>query len=274
MSKACADGTRIAPPQEVKEASMVFKATDLEGAPLAAIDGAIGEVVDCFFDDQQWTVRYLVVDTGGWLSGRKVLISPASVRDVDVANRRVVVILTRKQVEDSPDVDTHQPIPRRQESALLAYYGIPPYWLAADPLVPALLPVQTVPAAATEGASAREDVDDEDAHLHSTRDVIGYEIQARDGAIGSVRDFLIDDQSWTLRWVVVDTGNWMPGKQVLVSPEWVEAVAWPDRAVRVSLTREQIQNAPEYDPDAPLQREYERSLFEHYRRPSYWRDAA
>jgi hypothetical protein len=259
---------------------MLFNAKDLEGARLAAVDGAIGEVEECFFDDEKWTVRYLVVDTGGWLSGRRVLILPSSVRDVEVADRRVVVTLTRKQVEDSPDVDAHQPISRRKERALLTYYGLPPYWVPL-PLDPVVMPIP-MPLTADPSDAAKQETqqagqsesDDEDAHLHSTRDVGGYEIQARDGEIGAVDDFLIDDHSWTIRWVVVDTARWLPGKKVLVSPEWVDAVAWGDRALRVALTRDQIQNAPEYDPDEPVRREYEVRLFEYYGRRSYWNDAA
>lgn len=259
---------------------MLFTTKDLEGARLAAMDGSIGQVEECFFDDAQWTVRYLVVDTGGWLSGRRVLISPSSVRDVDLANGRVIVILTREQVQDSPDVDRHQPISRQKEQALLTYYGLPPYWVPL-PLDPVVMPVP-VPLPAESSATAEQetrqedqaDTDDEDAHLHSTRDVRGYAIQARDGEIGAVDEFLIDDQAWVIRWIVVDTGTWLTGKKALVSPEWVDVVAWGDRALRVALTREQIQNAPEYDASEPVRREYETRLFEYYGRRSYWDAAA
>ena len=259
---------------------MLFKAKDLEGARLAATDGPIGEVEECFFDDEQWTVRYLVVDTGGWLSGRRVLISPSSVRDVDLADGRVIVLLTREQVQDSPDVDTHQPISRHKERALLTYYGLPPYWVPM-PLDPVVMPVP-IPLAADASAAAEQETDagsnaardDEDAHLQSTRDARGYAIQARDGEIGSVDDFLIDEHSSTIRWIVVDTGTWLSGKKALVAPEWVDEVAWGDRALRVALTRDQIQNAPEYDPDEPVRREYETRLCEYYGRRSYWNDAA
>jgi PRC-barrel domain protein len=255
---------------------MLFKATELQGARLAAMDGPIGEVTDLFFDDQHWTIRYVVVDTGGWLSGRHVLISPASIRDVDVANRRVIVILTRQQVRDSPDVDTHQPISRRQEARLLAHYGMTPYWLGPMPWGPVPLPLPPEPGSAVDQEIlAREEADEsEDVHLHSTRDVVGYEIQACDDEIGHVDDFLIDGQAWSIRWLVIDTGRWLPGKKVLVSPEWVEEVSWASRRVRVALTRDRIEHAPEYDPEQPLRRDYEVRLFEYYGRRSYWDDAA
>jgi hypothetical protein len=191
-----------------------------------------------------------------------------------VANRRVVVILTRQQVQDSPDVDTHQPISRRHEARLLAHYGMAPYWLGPMAWGPVAFPLPPEADSTVDDDVLAAEDQNEDAHLHSTRDVIGYEIQARDGEIGHVHDFLIDDQSWTIRWLVVDTGKWLPGKKVLVSPEWVEDVSWANRAVRVGLSREQIQNAPEYDPEQPVHRDYERRLFEYYGRPSYWKDAA
>jgi hypothetical protein len=255
---------------------MLFSATELDGARLAAIDGAIGEVEDLFFDDQHWTVRYLVVDTGGWLSGRHVLISPGCVRDVDRASDRVIVVLTREQVERSPDVDTHQPISRRQEARLLAHYGMTPYWLGPLAWGPVPLPPAPEPASSIdqEILARLEQEDAAHAHLHAAADVVGYRIQARDGELGHVDGFLIDDQAWTIRWLVVDTGTWLTGRKVLVAPEWVDEVAWMNRAVRVALSREQIERAPVYDPQHPVRREYEQSLFEHYGRRSYWNEAA
>jgi hypothetical protein len=139
-----------------------------------------------------------------------------------------------------------------------------------------MLPIPVVPGTPLDaGTIARHEQDsDADAHLHSERDVVGYEIQARDGAIGRVDDFLVDDRAWTIRWLVVDTGKWLPGKHVLVAPEWVEDVAWAERAVRVGLSRAQIEGAPAYGPDKPVEREYEQRLYAHYGRPAYWDRAA
>jgi hypothetical protein len=260
-----------------KEATMLIGVKELGGFTLAATDGAIGEVEACYFDDVHWTVRYLVVDTGGWLSGRKVLISPMAVRSIDVAGERVIVDLTREQVQRSPDIDTHRPVSRQHEIALLQHYGFPTYWYGPYAWGPVMLPTLPPPAADTvsEEIAARADQDNlEDAHLHSTTDVAGYDIEARDGAIGHVHDFLLDDRTWTIRWLVVDTGNWLPGKHVLVAPEWVEDVAWTERAVRVGLTRAQIESAPEYDRERPVDRDYEQRLIAHYRRPGYWDRAA
>lgn len=256
---------------------MLIRVKELLGFTLAATDGAIGVVEDCYFDDVHWTVRYLVVDTGGWLSGRQVLISPMAVRSVDTAGERVIVNLTREQVERSPDIDTHRPVSRQHEVALLQHYGFPAYWYGPYAWGPMILPTPPPPAAdaASEEIAARADQDNlEDAHLHATSEVLAYVIQARDGEIGHVDDFLLDDRSWTIRWLVVDTGKWLPGKHVLVAPDWVEDVAWTERAVRVGLTHAQIESAPEYDRRRPVDREYEQRLFAHYGRPGYWDRAA
>jgi hypothetical protein len=256
---------------------MLIGVKDLTGFTLAATDGAIGEVEACYFDDVHWTLRYFVVDTGGWLAGRKVLISPMSVRGIDADGERVIVNLTRAQVERSPDIDTHRPVSRQHEISLLQHYGYPTYWYGPYAWGPVMVPMPPPPPpdTVTEEMAARAEQDNlEDAHLHSTADVRGYEIEARDGAIGHADDLLVDDGSWTIRWLVIDTGNWLPGKHVLVAPEWVEDVAWTERAVRVALTRAQIENAPEYDRDRGVDREYEQRLFAHYRRPTYWDRAA
>jgi PRC-barrel domain len=270
------DGNCLAPITGAKEGIMI-SAKALMGFTLAATDGAIGEVDDCYFDDAHWTVRYFVVDTGGWLSGRRVLISPMAVRDVDPKGERVLVNLTREQVEGSPDIDTHRPVSRQHEISLLQHYGFPTYWYGPYTWGPAMLPTPPVPAAegVMDEVMARAEQDNlEDAHLHSTTDTVGYAIEARDGAIGHVNDLLIDERTWTIRWLVVGTGNWLPGKQVLVAPEWVEDVAWTERAVRVGLKRAQIQDAPAYDRARPIEREYEQRLFSHYGRPTYWDRAA
>ena len=256
---------------------MLIGVKQLMGFALAATDGAIGEVEDCYIDDAHWTVRYLVVDTGGWLSGRRVLISPMAVRAADPRGERVIVDLTRAQVEASPDIDTHRPVSRQHEITLLQHYGWPTYWYGPYAWGPVMLPTPLPPApdAVSDEVAARAEQDNlEDAHLHATSEVIGYDIQAQDGAIGHVDDFLVDDRAWTIRWLVVDTGNWLPGKHVLVAPDWVQDVAWTDRSVRLALTRAQIEGAPEYDRHRPVDRTYEQRLFEHYRRPTYWDRAA
>jgi PRC-barrel domain len=226
----------------------------LNGYRILAGDGEVGRVAEAYFDDAQWVVRYLVVDTGGWLSGRSVLISPHAVRFIEPQSHEIAVNLTREQVEHSPGIDTHMPVSRQYEAEYYRYYGYPQYWPFTTYWAWGSVPILAPP----DPHVVREDVETrrraeadhvlDDAHLRSSKAVLGYHIQASDGVIGHVADFLFDGETWAIRHLIVDTHNWRPGKQVLVSPEWIQAVNWGERTVSVALTRAQIEQTPEYDP--------------------------
>jgi hypothetical protein len=260
---------------------MVRSASELKGYTIEATDGDIGEVVQFYFDDEKWTVRYLVADTGGWLMGRRVLISPAALGRVDWNSRTLHVNMTKERVENSPSVDTDRPVSRQHESDYYDYYGYPYYWSGPYVWGPVPYPVYppVVPPAGPDPAGEPTTADREisaaskesdDVHLRSTQEVTNYYIEASDGDIGHVEDFLIDDESWTIRYIVIDTRNWWPGKKVLVSPEWIRSVSWSDSRVYVDLARDKIKNAPEYDASLPLTRDYETRLHNHYGRSEYW----
>jgi sporulation protein YlmC with PRC-barrel domain len=252
---------------------MLRNVNDLRGFAVHATDGIIGEVDDFYFDDEDWAIRYLIVDTGGWLSGRKVLISPYAIGVPDWDGRKLPVSLTKAQVEGSPDIDTQKPVSRQHEAHYSSYYGYPYYWgseglwglgsypgiLPADAAAAQDSPVRPIP---TEPAA--------DAHLRSCKEIVGYHIEAQDGDIGHVDDVLVDDQSWALRYLIVNTSNWWGGHLVLVSPQWVDAVSWPDSKVSVGLTRQAVQEAPPYNPDERLTRDHEDAIYRHYGRPDYW----
>jgi len=244
----------------------------LLGFTIAATDGDIGGVEAFYFDDTSFTVRHLVVDTGGWLPGRKVLISPRALPAIDWDGKRINADLTKSQVEQSPNIDTDQPVSRQQEIKYHQYYGYPYYWEG-----PYLWGLGANPVGGPEGAALGgerqwewEAKPPSDPHLRSSAVVIGYHIEATDGDIGHVDDFLVDDSSWAIRYIVVDTRNWWPGTKVLVSPEWVERIAWSDSKVHVTVTREQIRESPAYDPLDPVARDYEARLHDHYGRPRHW----
>jgi hypothetical protein len=264
----------------IKEADpMLRPVSAFKGLSIAATDGDIGSVRDLYFDDLTWTVRYLVVDTGSWLPGRQVLISPLSVSGQRQGDR-VAVNISKEQVENSPSIDADKPVDRQHEEALarhydqryywegpyrwglLAYPGMPPMPGTAAPISPELVPADLAARElpAVEG----------DPTLRSAREVTGYYIAARDGDIGHVEDFLVDGRAWALRYIVVDTRNWWPGRKVVISPEWITRVSWPDSKVHVDLTQAAIKAAPEYDPTRPFERDYERRLFEHHGRRKYW----
>lgn len=251
---------------------MLTKTTHLKGLVIRATDGELGTVDQVYFDDETWAIRYLTVETGGWLGGRRVLISPISVVHADWQAKRLDVALTKKQVENSPDINTHEPVSRQHEAAYLGYYGYPYYWggpfLWGPAFFPAGLAIPTT--ASTEAVADRIRRESTDSHLRSTEAVTGYSIEAADGEIGHVDGFVVDDEAWAIRYIEVATRNWWPGKKVLVSPAWIEQVSWTDSRVNVGLTREAIKSAPEYLVSRPITRDYEDRLYLHYGRPPYW----
>jgi sporulation protein YlmC with PRC-barrel domain len=250
----------------------------IRGYAIHASDGDIGSLRDIYFDDQSTLVRYLVVDTGTWLPGRRVLLVPAVVGGVDAERGEVITGLTRQQVEDSPPVDTEKPVSRQEEMALHTYYGWQPYW-TVPPLAGSLAPYwgAAVPPAAyprpgeervAEEVAARER-EQRDPHLRSAREVEGYHIAASDGEIGHLEDLFIDDQDWAIQLLGIDTRNWLPGRKVVISPRWLHGVDWGRRRIEVDLTREQIKDSPEYDEALIPEERYLDRLAAHYGRP--WR---
>lgn len=247
-----------------------------------ASDGELGNIDQFFFDDENWTIRYLVVETSKLL-GRKVLISPISIARKHETDG-LTLSLTKEQIRNSPGIDTDKPVSRQHEVQYFNYYGYPYYWggpgLWGGTAYPIGHPTQAqtteypnrTSGYAGTAATTRRQVPNEqgDPHLRSTKEVIGYYIEATDGNIGHVEDFLIDNENWAIRYMVVDTVNWWPGKKVVVAPQWIKDVSWTESRVHVDLSRERIKNAPEYDPAAILDREYEEKLYEHYGSRKYW----
>ena len=229
---------------------MLRSMSGMRGFTIHATDGDMGAVDECLFDDEQWTIRYLVVNTGGWLTGRLMLVSPIAFRAVDWDRQTFDVALTRQQVEQSPSMATDQPVSRQQEEEYSRYYGYPYYWdglgLWGAGMSPRLATISAVNSTSGETATERPSTDA--PRLRSAREVTGYAIQARDGILGHVDDCLVDDESWALRYMVVDTHHWWPGKHVLVPPQWIEAVRWPQSSIVVDLLRETIKAGAEYDP--------------------------
>lgn len=260
---------------------MLRSVNELKGQVIHARDGELGNVDQFLFDDERWTIRYLVVETGKLL-GRKVLISPISV-DRKQKTDGLTLSLTKEQIRNSPDINTDRPVSRQHETEYFNYYGYPYYWGGPSlwggtsyPIVhPATsgslgYPDRTAGHAGTAATARPQPEKKEDPHLRSTKEVIGYYIEATDGNIGHVEDFLIDDENWAIRYVVVDTVNWWPGKKVVIAPQWIKDVSWTESRVYVELSRERIKNAPEYDPTAVIDRRYEDKLYDYYKSPKYW----
>jgi uncharacterized protein YrrD len=275
---------------------MLRRLNSLVKCSVLAADGEIGRVADAYFDDERWAVRYLVVDTGMWL-GWHVLIAPQSITAIDWDNNLIEVGLTRNQVEQSPRADLQHPLSRLYETEFYTHFGYPPYWDAPPAWGSAVAPVTTdtamaaaraqavaiehvegvgpstgagadLPAApASDDLPATEDPPVEsaaDSQVRSWREVKGYHISASDGEIGHIDDLLFDDKSWLVRFIEVDTSNWIGGKSVLVPRSALRDVSWPDRLLHVTLTRAQVQNSPRTD-EAHLTGALEQELDDYYR---------
>jgi hypothetical protein len=249
---------------------MLRSLKDLTDYVLEAEDGEIGRCKDFLFDDRDWTVRYMVADTGKWLPGRKVLISPISLGAPDWESKRFPVRLSMEQIENGPSLDEDAPVSRKYETSWFDYYGWPYYWTGDNlwGFFPEPSALYTTPL---EGPEPMEpEPSSEETHLRSAEEVNGYHIEARDGEIGHVEDFIVDQDVWVIRYIVIDTRNWLPGHKVLALPPWIESVEWVDREVHMDVDRETVEKGPEYDPKAPINREYEIRVYDYYGRPRYW----
>ncbi len=253
---------------------MLRTVDSLHDYTIQATDGELGRVKEVYFDDERWGIRYLVVETGSWLSSRRVLISPYSITRTDAGNQTIVVSLTRDQVKNSPDIDTHQPISRQLEGDYSQYYGYGNYWIGpylwggvGYPEFPLMGTNEELP----EDLARRAADHPQDIHLRSSDNVAGYHILGTDDEIGHVKDFIFDDEDWAIRYLLVDTRNWWPGgKKVLLASRWIEQIDWADSTVQTKLTREQIKNSPEYDENQALDRDYETRLHQFYGKEGYW----
>jgi hypothetical protein len=258
---------------------MLRSIKDMEGSTIGAADGIIGRVRDFYFDDEAWVIRYLVVDASEGQPQRSVLISPISICQPNWSERIIPVSLTRKQVADSPDIDTDKPVSRQQEMGYLGYYGYGSYWggggLWGASLYPDVLQAglqhresRTDKVINTEGVVGQHEHDD--PHLRSCNAVGRYYVHARDGDLGHVAGFLVEEMSWAIRYLIVNTSNWWLGHEVLIAPQWIDHVDWAECTVSVGLTREAIKRSPPYDSAALLDREQEVGIHTHYGRTGYW----
>ncbi len=242
---------------------MLRSSDDLRRMTVDATDGEIGRIDEFYFDDEAWTIRYLVVRTGSWLSGRTVLLTPDAVTGADWTAHRLAVSLSMDQVRNSPDVSADRPVSRLQELEYLQYYDQPPYWMLGAEVGGSAIAID---AAMRAAAAEAEAVGTEPkTHLRSSREVRGYHIEAVDGSIGHLRHYLLDDDTWSVRYLVVDTSSWWFGKDVAISPRWVSKVSWGGRSLHVNHTRDAIKASPAFDPRVPMTKDYAAALEEHFK---------
>lgn len=235
---------------------MLIKAKTLKSYKLHCRDGEIGKIKGFYFDDRHLTIRYLVIDTGNWLTGRQVLISPYALTDVNKEEQYIIINLTKKQIEDSPPLESNKAISRQFENAYHGYYGWPMYWIG--PYTWGYYPNIIRNPNDWKEYTPVEKV--QKSHLRSTNEVSSYDIQAEDGEIGHIEDFIIDDEMWAIRYLVIDTRNWWLGQKVLVSSKWIKRISWNKSEVIVNLLREAIRKSPEYTDETLLTQDYEARL--------------
>jgi uncharacterized protein YrrD len=239
---------------------VLISTKSLKGFRINGLDGSFGKVDDVYFDDRIWNVQYLVAGTGSWLPARKVLLPRAALDHIDTSNHVCHVKLTKQEIQNGPPIAADEPVSRHYETTLFEYFKLAPYW-GAD------VRSATYGPGGFEGAS---EAGTGDTGLRSCRELYGYGIEAADGDIGKVDDFIVDDRTWVLRYAVIDTRKWLPGRKVLVAIPWIKSVSWTNSRVRIEMTREEIQGSPEFDPREPINREYENVLYDYYGRPGYW----
>lgn len=247
----------------------------ITGYQLRAKDGTIGSIDDLLFDESHFGVRWVVVDTGTWLPGRKVLLPPSALGAPDTDVREYPVDLDKEQIKDAPGLASDKPVSRQMETDIYGYYGWTPYWYggfgypAPGGMVPTgAMPV--TPPASSEDPQNVQAGDLGDPQLRSANEVTGYNVEATDGSIGHIEDVMVDETEWAVRYLMVDTKNWWPGKKVLISPDWRREIVWSEQKIHVDVTRDKVKNAPEFDPTMTVDRDYEDSMFAHYGFRPYW----
>jgi len=239
---------------------------DLTGCTISAKDGELGKVNEFYFDDVTWSIRYLVVETGNWLSERKVLIPHQALGITDWNSRTFKVNLTMEQVRNSPNIETKKTVSRQHEIELFKHYSLPVYWgngFYAGPI--GMVPFTPV----IENKTIEKDNDSAkqvqgDIHLRSTKEVKGYHINAKDGEIGHLEDFIVDDEKWNICFLIVDTHNWLPGKKVLIMLRWIKSIDCDESKVYVNLLTESIKNSPVFEHSKPVDKNYEKELSNYY----------
>jgi hypothetical protein len=254
---------------------MLKEVKPLHGWTIHGLDGELGSVDEMLFDDEHWTIRYLIVNTGSWLLGRKVLISPLSFDRLDWENQTLNVNLTCEKIKNSPGVEAHQPVSRQWETGYYDYYEWPYYWEGASgrgvygypgPMLARdspMLAQELIEGKVRKQAPSRTE-DHIAAHLRSTLEVTGYGISATDGHLGHVSDFILNDDTWSIAYLVIDTQDWWPGKKVLLPPHWIDHVSWLDKSVTVKVTRDQVQNAPQWEPGQDITNDFQDQTYDHY----------
>jgi sporulation protein YlmC with PRC-barrel domain len=236
---------------------------DILGYKVTTKDGTDGKCKDALFDNDSWTIRYLEVDFGTIFNDRKVLIPRFLLRDFHVSEDHMHLELTKEQIDNCPKPEDHLTVSRKYEEEIHKYYGIDYYWsqpyaMPVDPVAGASYPLR-VPS--------QETVNEYELNtkLRSFNEIKGYTIHANDGKMGNIADLIIDDSDWRIVYAVVNSGNWLEWRRkVLLDIGWIDKISYENKEAQTYLPLDAIKNAPEYDPRASIDNQYENVLHRHY----------
>jgi hypothetical protein len=265
---------------------MLFAVGGLVGCAVKASDGDVGSVKDFLFDDENWKIRWMVVSAGKWLPGRQLLIHPSAIAPLTLPAKpqfpmmspgdrlELAVNLTKREIEQGPYSAEDEPVNKDMEALLYDYYGWDPYW-GATHFGAELMPnaeERIVDAVARRDAGDVIPPVDGGDHLHSVAAFKDYYVHAVDGDIGHVENLLADDANWEIRYLVIATRNWWPGKIVQLSPYAVKNIDWFGQHINMNVTRDQVRSAPAWDPLAMMDEAREEEFHRHFGWPGYRRD--
>lgn len=240
-----------------KGVNMLHAIKDIENFKLKNKNQDLGHIKDFYIDDLSWVTRYIVVDTGSWLTGKKVLISPHSLKKPNFLDNVIYTDLTQEQIKGSPHISEKEPVSRQHEIDLRKYYGWPAYWSMTTSMQGILDDIKKEIEA--------EESKEKDPHLRSIRELRGYDVQAIDGDVGIVDSFIIDDDKWVIKYIVFDARKWLHwlpgGKYFLFAPEWTKDIKWDNSKIIVNLDRDTIENGPEFTSAKDIDSQFENKLY-------------
>ena len=255
---------------------MLLRTSRLEKSHLRATDGRIGKIETFLFDEEQWVLRYILAKYGFAFLGRRVLISPMSVTGALRDSETIAVGLTRKQIKNAPPADLAQPVSRKKEAQFLSYYRMPAYWGGAGLWGGALTPLEagslsSAPAVDEAFAPESDLESDRESHLRSTHEVAGYRLHASEEEAGVVTDFVIEDTTWAIRYLRVETDDEIGGGALFISPHWVREISWIERRISIDMALEQLRDVPKVGAGGEPSRDEEEHLHDFFGMARYWK---
>ncbi len=240
---------------------MLRTARTLKNYKLECIDGELGKAKEFHFDTQCWIVRYLIAETGSWLAGRKILISPHAMDSIRREDQHIFIDLNKNQIKDAPLLYNNHPISREFEEENCRYYDWPIYWHSQSfgEQQPRLRNRNY-----DQWNECKHDNIVCDIRLRSTLEINDFHIQTLDNDIGHIEDFIIDDAAWVIRYLIVSIRSGWPEYRVLIPPQWINRISDTEGKVFVSFNRESFDQMQEYTEESLLNLNYETELCSNY----------